>query len=464
MKKLISLILCILSLSQINGYAQTVPAAGTAQVTPEGREFEGAVERYRIEFSKLAARRGGVPEDDALVFQFRKKLLPLSTSDLAKVVRENYPQDTSILFYDYEAGSLRAWVIDQQGIKGYAQSEASSTQIKKTIINLRQALGIEKLQRARAPQNRVLEQEEDDPPPAAAQQAVNIAQAIKSLTALLLPPNIAKALASTRHVIVVPVLEIGLVPFAVLQPFGAEEFLIDRMSISFAPSLFDVTAEKPEPWSAKFNHPLIVGNPQFTDKSKWKIPALPGAEEEAIAVANLLQTKPLIGKAATKQMVLTQIGDADLLYFATHGVGDTKNSRNKSFLVFGFTESDLGFWSMEEILNSHQKWGVISGNKIRSPLKARLAVLSACQTGIGEAWKGGVLSLGRTMQASGVPRVVMSLWNVSDNATVDLMKSFVTHLEKDIPAEALRKAMLKTRCEHPSPAHWAAFVYFGLPY
>jgi CHAT domain-containing protein len=74
------------------------------------------------------------------------------------------------------------------------------------------------------------------------------------------------------------------------------------------------------------------------------------------------------------------------------------------------------------------------------------------------------MSLGRTIQASGVPRVVMSLWNVSDAATVDLMRSYVSHLEKDIPAEALRKAMLDTRGNHPSPAEWAAFVYFGLPY
>lgn len=73
------------------------------------------------------------------------------------------------------------------------------------------------------------------------------------------------------------------------------------------------------------------------------------------------------------------------------------------------------------------------------------------------------MSLGRTMQVAGVPRVVMSLWNVSDEATVDLMKSFISHLQGDVPAEALRQAMLETRKTHPNPAHWAAFVYFGLP-
>ena len=460
MKGIVLCILCCALLSSVNGYAQTEPAT---QVKVEEREFERAVERHRAEFSSFKGARAGLSVGDARVFEFRESLPSLSASDLAKIVRENFPQGTAILFYNYEAKHLRAWVIDHQGIKGFSQSMVSLEQIQTTIANLRFALGIEKLQKARAPRLRILAQD-DEPPAAAAPRSVNISQAVANLTALLLPPNIATALSQTQNVIVVPIMEIGTVPFAVLQPFGTKSMLIDRLSISFAPSLFDITAEKPAPWTAKFNHPLIVGNPRFTDKSKWIIPALPGAEEEAIAVAQMLQTKPLIGDAATKQMILTQVVDADLLYFATHGVGDSRNTRNNSFLVFGFTENDLGFWTMAEILDAHQKWGVMSGNKIKVPLKARLAVLSACQTGTGEAWKGGVMSLGRSIQAAGVPRVVMSLWNVSDKATVALMKSFVSNLQKDIPAEALRKAMLKTREDYPSPAHWAAFVYFGLPY
>ena len=463
MKRILFCLLCLVSVTPLNSHAQTKPASPSTQATTEAREFASAVERHRSEFGSLAARRGAVAADDPMVSLFRETLGPLATADLTKAVRENYPQGTAILFYNHDQDRFRAWIIDSRGIQAYSETEVSLNQIQAAIDDFRRALNIDNLQRARAPRKRDLGLGAETPL-AVAPKAVETTTAIARLTALLLPSAIAKALGQTSNLIVVPTSAIGTVPFAILEPFGTGDILLDRMSISVAPSLFDVTTEKAEPWSAKFNHPLIVGNPEYTDRSAWVIPQLPGAQTEAETVAKMFQAKPLIGKEATKKSVLAQIGDADLLYFATHGAGDNKNSRNDSFLIFGSSENDLGFWTMAEILNSHQKRGIFVRDRVRSPLKARLAVLSACQTGVGETWKGGVLSLGRTMQVSGVPRVVMSLWNVSDEATVFLMESFVAHLQKnEIPAEALRQAMRETRGKYPSPAHWAAFVYFGMP-
>jgi CHAT domain-containing protein len=461
MKSLLLCIVCFLSLGLTDGYGQRTPA-DTPQEVFDQLQFENAVERHRDEFSSFKGARGGVFGNDPRIYSFKQSLPRLTVPNLARVIREDFAKDTAILFYNYDDGKLRAWVIDHEGIKGASQSVVSLEKLQTAIAGLRRSFGIEKLQKARAPELRTVIQDApviDDKTP-----VLSVAQAVASLSVLLLPQDIAKALGQTRSLIVVPILEIGTVPFAVLQPFGTDEILIDRMSISFAPSLFDLTAEKPAAWSAKFTHPLIVGNPKFTDKTRWRIPALPGAEEEATVVAGMLQTQPLIGAAATKQKVLAQVVDADMLYFATHGVSDSRSTRNNSFLVFGSAENDFGFWTMAEILDAHQKWGVVVGNTKKTPLTARLAVLSACQTGTGEAWKGGVMSLGRSLQSSGVPRVVMSLWNVSDRATVDLMRSFVGRLQTEIPAEALRQSMLETRKKYPSPAHWAPFVYFGLPY
>jgi CHAT domain-containing protein len=461
MKSFILSIVCCLILGFSGVYAQRAPADTPQELYVE-LEFENAVERHRDEFSSFKGARGGVFGADPRIFTFKQSLPHISAADLAKIIRENFTKETSLLFYNYDAGKLRAWVIDHEGIKAASQSVVGLEELQTAIAALRRSLEIEKLQSARAPKLRTVVQDAptaDDKTP-----VISVARAVANLSALLLPQDIAKALSQTRSVIIVPILEIGTVPFAVLQPFGTEEILIDRMSISFAPSLFDLTADRPAPWSAKFTHPLIVGNPKFTDKTKWRIPALPGAEEEATVVAGMLQTQPLIGAAATKQRVLAQVVDADILYFATHGVSDSRSTRNNSFLVFGYADNDLGFWTMAEILDAHQKWGVVVGNGKKTPLTARLAVLSACQTGTGEAWKGGVMSLGRSIQAAGVPRVVMSLWNVSDKATVDLMRSFVSRLQTEIPAEALRQSMLETRKKYPSPAHWAPFVYFGLPY
>jgi CHAT domain-containing protein len=64
--------------------------------------------------------------------------------------------------------------------------------------------------------------------------------------------------------------------------------------------------------------------------------------------------------------------------------------------------------------------------------------------------------------------VVMSLWNVDDQATSQLMRGFISKLKscKDetcIPAEALRAAILEFKQSHAEPKLWAPFVIFGAP-
>jgi CHAT domain-containing protein len=96
-------------------------------------------------------------------------------------------------------------------------------------------------------------------------------------------------------------------------------------------------------------------------------------------------------------------------------------------------------------------------------LRASLAVLSACQTGLGAAHEGGVIGLSRAFQVAGVPSVVMSLWSVDDAATAFLMGHFTRELGAVPPDLALHRAMKKTRERFPQPDQWGAFVHFGWP-
>jgi len=93
-------------------------------------------------------------------------------------------------------------------------------------------------------------------------------------------------------------------------------------------------------------------------------------------------------------------------------------------------------------------------------------VLSACQTALGKEIKGeGLVGLTRGFMYAGAPRVVVSLWNVSDEATAELMRRFYRGMLKDglRPAAALRAAqvaMWKER-QWDAPYYWASFALQG---
>jgi CHAT domain-containing protein len=122
----------------------------------------------------------------------------------------------------------------------------------------------------------------------------------------------------------------------------------------------------------------------------------------------------------------------------------------------------------------------------------QLAVLSACETGLGAYGGGeGVYGLQRAFHVAGCRNVIASLWQVSDRATQALMVLFYRNLweNKLDPVEALRQAQ-RTLYRHPDAvevaqkrgvdfsvsdlppvekkpkrtptAHWAAFTFSGV--
>jgi len=95
-------------------------------------------------------------------------------------------------------------------------------------------------------------------------------------------------------------------------------------------------------------------------------------------------------------------------------------------------------------------------------LNADLVVLSAGDTGRGKITGDGVVGLSRSLLTAGVSSLVVSLWQVPDDATALLMSQFYNNLQQGLDkATALRNAMLTTRTNHPQPSNWAAFTLIG---
>ena len=91
--------------------------------------------------------------------------------------------------------------------------------------------------------------------------------------------------------------------------------------------------------------------------------------------------------------------------------------------------------------------------------QTRLAVLSACETGLGTYNTEGVWGLQRGFKEAGVHTLVMSLWNVNDRATSEFMQAFYRHLTGGSPMhDAFDKAVAELRRTHPDPFFWAAFI------
>ncbi|NEO83644.1 MAG: CHAT domain-containing protein, partial [Spirulina sp. SIO3F2] len=248
--------------------------------------------------------------------------------------------------------------------------------------------------------------------------------------------------------------DLFLVPFAALQDANGQE-LIEQHTILTAPSIQLLEASRRNAQDNRPSQPaLIIGNPTMPEVpdapdlfNRSSLAPLPGAEAEAKAIAALLKAEPLIRDAATEKRVTAAMPAAEILHFATHGLLEYSSYANS--LALAPTADEDGFLSVREIT--------------QLDLNAKLAVLSACDTGRGELYNGeGVLGLSRAFIGAGAASVLVSLWAIPDQPTAALMTEFYRRRAAgEDNAAALRNAMLVTREQFPAPGNWAAFTITG---
>jgi CHAT domain-containing protein/tetratricopeptide (TPR) repeat protein len=332
--------------------------------------------------------------------------------------------------------------------------------------------------------------------------------ALQHLDTLVFAP-LRGRLTNVSHVILSPDGKLNLVPFeALVDPQGHYE--LEQRLISYVTSGRDLLrlAARRAPRSSA----TIVAAPDYGPP---RSPALDGlgifrplagaAAEVAELPAYFVQARTLTGSQATKAALAATVGPA-VLHIATHGFfardaaatatsskkpTDSTSAASTSATSATSPNPQRGIYveddpfsalpppSSEDPTDALDRAGLaLAGANVRPDgiVSARelasydwwgtqLVVLSACETGVGAVPSGeGVYGMRRALVLAGAESQVVSLWNVSDSSTRELMRAFYGELARGTGrAEALRRAKLRLLRQplFAHPYYWAAFIPAG---
>lgn len=204
---------------------------------------------------------------------------------------------------------------------------------------------------------------------------------------------------------------------------------------------------------------------------------LPGSKKEVDAIAEILKSHRLTvdtytGKQGTEESFLNMNGQApSILHIATHGFFYTPDQAQKIDYLRGYKDAML--LSGLVMSGGNAAWlgrerpqgtlgGILTASRIaRLDLgNTRLVVLSACQSGTGEATSEGLYGLQRAFKKAGAKTIIMSLWNVSDAVGTEFMTLFYKNLfdENQDKRKAFDTTKSAIRKKYPEPFYWAGFV------
>ena len=296
----------------------------------------------------------------------------------------------------------------------------------------------------------------------------DISERSKELYDILIAP-VESQLDVTRQICIVPDKVLNYLPFNTLVSSRSGHYLISDYVLSYSPSsnVFLLCTEDAARKNALTGGErlLSVGNPSI-DRDRFPLRDLPSAAREAKEIAaQYFPNQVLVGDEASAEAVGNELSKSDVIHFASHYVVDDRSPLlSKLLLARGRVPVTPARGSSDE------QEGVLQAAEIyrQRPLRARLVVLSACQTAIEGYFNGeGAVGMSRTFIAARIPLVVASLWPVDSDSTKELMVNFHRYRKSDNPitARALRRAQLDMIAgpdRHlAEPRSWASFIVIG---
>ena len=258
------------------------------------------------------------------------------------------------------------------------------------------------------------------------------------------------------ELVVVPDGPLCLAPFAAFLD-SESKYLSESMRIRILPSLMcmKLINASPKEYHNK-SGALLVGDPCLDDFTTLlgenRYPPLPCAKKEVEMIGAMLGIHPLTGKEATKAEVLKRIGSVALVHIAAHGKIDTGE-------IALAPNPERKYRRPEE-----QDFRLTIPDVQSAKLRAKLVVLSCCHSAQGKVSSEGVVGIARAFLGAGARSVLVALWSIDDEATMEFMRSFYQHLKDGNSASvSLNRAMkcLRESENFNAPRFWAPFVLIG---
>lgn len=254
----------------------------------------------------------------------------------------------------------------------------------------------------------------------------------------------------TKNLIIIPDEQLNLIPFEALLSEKMEfndtmphyhqlNYLIKDYDISYTYSSNLIRTNR-----NKSNNEFLGIAPTFKNLA---LKNLDHNVEEVVNLKKIHSGENLLEENATYDQFINKIKGKGIVHFATHAIFNDRIPLDSRIELADTSLYIYEIFSMEHNL--------------------QLAVMSACQTASGEQRKGeGVVSLARAFFQSGCPSIVASLWDVSDQKAVGIMKDFHQNLrngktKNNALAEAKRNYLSNAISRNTHPFYWAGFIQMG---
>ncbi len=282
---------------------------------------------------------------------------------------------------------------------------------------------------------------------------------------------------------------VAMVPFAALPGRDPSRMLVEDVEVRMVASASDLVAASAPSAPTSL---LLLGDVDFGGDEPFQ--PLPGTAAEIDAIAreyaahcpNATSALLLRGEAPTVASVGLSVPTRTHVHLATHGFLGTAMDVPQALPVLWKRQAsgDARQVAQQVVAGSSAGIALADANRNRAavmragPLSwldlraCELAVLSACDSGVGRPFAGEqVLGLRRSLRLAGARRTMTTLWRVDDQGSAVLMTAFYRELWRQgvSPGTALRTAQLAqlaaNRQKHggdPLPALWAGYVVEGL--